>query len=1231
MGSSGQKSGRSGTEERKGGACIPPLAPSGGSVSAAARGSLLTFGLGLLALLLLAGVHPLTWRRAMPALWHPAAGLGLALIAWFGLPAVALVFLGCLLAGGLAAWQTPQLFPCEGTALGVLVVADSFLLAGELSLAWWLYQYRGRGSRELNDPRSAILYLFLVPCLVLGLFAVLRTGLVVVLCGGWQESRLSAQGVIDLSVSVANFWLGHALGVLIVTPPLLALVTPFLVRRRWAVPEVVDESLVAHRGHPETHGLTRGDWIEILGLALGASILALLLFWIYRRKDLGGWQLWGLPLLLIVWASLRQGVRGGTFVAGTSAALPLLFLLGEPADPQVRLLQGNLLAQCSTALLVAASSTWIKASEMRYRQVVSHSPVLIYSARLLEAPPAEPASPRPEKEEGVGRPSGDRTDAGAPSPAALIEGSAARTTPISPSKLLRRREPTPQAEITLVSSASAGLLGCPPEQLLGEHKHWLERVYADDREVVLAALAQLHRQKQPVTCEYRLVEALSLPLDGMQAGRGPSGEMASRRTPPPPRLRWVRDTLAPHFDDEGRLVGWEGVVTEITEQRYLAEDLRRTTGMFQTLVSNLPTGVFFVQGPLGRPILVNARARQLLGQREDLSVSLEHLCESYRLFRQDGTPYPAEELPVFQALRFGRTTMRDDIVVYRPDGRRIPLVTWGAPVSMGRNNQPDAAVWVLEDLTALHQAEAARRDSEGRLRAVIETMGEGLIVQDRRGLIIESNPTAGHLLGQPPETLRGKSLFALGWLWVQEDTHPLSIDDHPAQLVLRTGRPVRNVVVGIHSGTGAERAMPGSKPGRPTGPGMPRWLLLNAMPLGSPTPSGVVTTFSDITAYRHAQEIVRASEEKYRVLIESLPLMVFQTDAELSIIYSNPAMRSTTLYDESALARPDFWETFIHPDDRIAFQGLLRQALKGQPGRAELRYRAQDGTERIAYVLTSAVIGDRGLGIGGKTTEPSSSSPITNHQSPITVLMVDITRERRLEQDLQRAQRLEMVGRLSSGIAHDFNNLLQVILGLADLVRGSLPAEHQAQNDLEQITEASQQAAQLAGQLLAFSRNRRVVTRRVDVGLVARRTLEMLRPTLPARIDLETQLGDERLCVQADETQLQQVLVNLCLNARDAIQEALAQAPQRERGRILVRIEAENDSFVRLVVEDNGPGMTEQVRARIFDPFFSTKEHGTGLGLAVVQQIVEGCGGRVEVATQPGAGARFEVWLPLLQ
>ena len=373
-----------------------------------------------------------------------------------------------------------------------------------------------------------------------------------------------------------------------------------------------------------------------------------------------------------------------------------------------------------------------------------------------------------------------------------------------------------------------------------------------------------------MVCEYRLAPPPRTAAHDARTSRTPIGP------------RWVRDVLAPQFDAEGRLSGWDGVVTEVTEQRALAVDLRRTTSMFHALVANLPAGVFFVQGPTGQPILVNNRARQLLGRREDASAGLEHLSKVYRLFRPDGSPYPVEELPVFQALRRGAAAMRDDIVVHRPDGRRVPLVTWAAPVRLGGPGPTDAAVWVLEDLTALHQAEAARRDTEGRLRTVVETMGEGLIVQDRKGVVVDCNAAACAVLRRTPQRLRG-------------DVAVRRVLVLPARGRLGPARRGAPGPGGAADGpAGAElRAGPA---GRPPADGETRrrlrWFLVNAMPLaGGAATAGVVTTFSDVTAYRQAQEVLRLSEEKYRGLIESMPLMLVQADRDLRVEYANPAVR----------------------------------------------------------------------------------------------------------------------------------------------------------------------------------------------------------------------------------------------------------------------------------------------------------------------------------------------------
>src|SRR5262249_50148438 len=203
---------------------------------------------------------------------------------------------------------------------------------------------------------------------------------------------------------------------------------------------------------------------------------------------------------------------------------------------------------------------------------------------------------------------------------------------------------------------------------------------------------------------------------------------------------------------------------------------------------------------------------------------------------------------------------------------------------------------------------------------------------------------------------------------------------------------------------------------------------------------GVVTTFADVTAYRHAQEVLRHSEERYRGLVESLPLMLLQGDRDRRIVYANPATKAITGYGIEEIATPQAWAAIVHPDDLPALQRLFQSALAGDGGRLEARYRAKDGTEKVAYVICQP------LRQGGEV-------------AGVTALVLDMTRERALEQELQQAQRLELVGRLSSGIARDFNNLLSVVLSLTELARGSLPAEHPVHEDLRRIGEAGEQAA----------------------------------------------------------------------------------------------------------------------------------------------------------------------------
>jgi PAS domain S-box-containing protein len=814
------------------------------------------FSLGLL---LLYATQPAVCGIRFPPFWFPSAGIAFTLVAWFGRRFA----LAPLLAGILAAITEALSGSDHGAILDAL--ADGAAAAIEALAGSWFYLALARGGRRLSDPRSAVEFLLLVP-------------------GAAALFGASARGALvlanDPQYALADFsslWLGHALGMLVVAPPVMVGFTPLLVRRGLTHEDAPDAAPLLP-GPVGADRLTTGDAIEIAGLALCAGGLGLLLALSPGHRFLAGWQTWGAPLLLIVWSSLRQGLLGGTTVAAAAVAVPLAVLARTgSAGSLALLLQGNLLAQASTGLLVAASASWLRSSERRYRQLVAHVPVVVYSVRLTGDPP--------------------------------------------------------MAEVTLVSAASGALLGCPPDQFLGYYSRWLDHVHPVDREVLNAALTQLERQPEPVTCEYRLAPVIPEDWNCVQDPAMPRSRTAGAARPSSTAgIRWVRDTLAPQRDQDGRLTGWEGVLTDITEQRTLADDLRRTSSMLHALVNNLPAGVFFVQGTKGRPILVNARARQLLGQRED--AVLAHVSSVYRLHRPDATPYPVDELPVTQALRDGRTMMCDDIVVHRPDGRRVPLVTWAAPVQL-TGAEPDAAVWVLEDLTALHQAEAARRETEGRLRAVVETMGEALVVLGRNGEIVDANQAAANLFVSDHETLLGQTLAELGWEYTREDGEPLDELEHPVSVTLRTGRPVRGLLIGLRCKGGI---------------GAKKWVLVNAMPLGSP-PAGVVATLTDLTQYQHYREVARASEARFRAIIDTLPLAVILFDADLCPTYGNRALLHLTGYSLSEIASPRDIANKLHADDLSEVRSLADSALAGTSVQGDCRIRAGDGSEKRIHLF----------------------------------------------------------------------------------------------------------------------------------------------------------------------------------------------------------------------------------------------------------------------------------------
>jgi two-component system, cell cycle sensor histidine kinase and response regulator CckA len=369
----------------------------------------------------------------------------------------------------------------------------------------------------------------------------------------------------------------------------------------------------------------------------------------------------------------------------------------------------------------------------------------------------------------------------------------------------------------------------------------------------------------------------------------------------------------------------------------------------------------------------------------------------------------------------------------------------------------------------------------------------------------------------------------------------------------------------------------------------------------------------DVTAHVATEEAVRRSEARFRSLIENASEGVIVLSPDATLQYQSPAVQRILGYEpQEMMGRSPF--ELVHPDDlamvREAFEGIMTRATSLRS--LEFRCRHRDGHWRVIHAYGSNLVDDDAI-------------------SGFVINISDMTMHRRLEAELSQAQKMEAVGRLAGGVAHDFNNLLTAIQGYTELLRERTTGDDAAQSELAEIRLAADRAAALTTQLLAFSRRQVVRPRPTELGGIIHTLEPMLRRLITEDIPLHMRVNCD-CWVQADPGQLEQVVINLAVNARDA----------RPKAGITVIVEAVTTTgrgdtvgltpgeFVRLDVSDDGCGIEADVLPHIFDPFFTTKGvgQGTGLGLATVYGIVEQNGGRVFVDSELGAGTRVTVYLP---
>ncbi len=515
-------------------------------------------------------------------------------------------------------------------------------------------------------------------------------------------------------------------------------------------------------------------------------------------------------------------------------------------------------------------------------------------------------------------------------------------------------------------------------------------------------------------------------------------------------------------------------------------------------------------------------------------------------------------------------------------------------------SRPRGAPGAAELERLLQDAEAALRRQQVLNELICETTPVGIITLDLEGQIVAANSWAEELLGLSENQATGRAYNDPRWHITDCDGGEFPDDQLPFRAALTAGKPVHDVRLAVEWPDGRRV-----------------FLSVNAAPIKGEdgSISAVLTVFDDISERISSGRKLEASEQRYQSLFNSMESAFSLQEiihdehgkpCDYRFLEVNPAFENLTGIPASRWIGRTVKEVLPATEPHwIELCGEV--ARTGRPTRVE--YYAQE-FERHYEVLAYC--------------------PAPNQ---CAALSTDVTERKLAEKALLQRSRLDATATLAGGVAHDLNNLMVGVLGNADYLRRKLSTEREVVEVLADIVRAGQQAGKLAQQLLSFCRPSQPKTDVIDPKTAVDETLRIQRASVPPRIAVEHDCAEGLWSVKADASQLVQVLMNLCLNAVEAIEgngrinirarnvslpdQASGQQPALEPGR-----------YVMLSVQDDGPGLEPAVRDRMFEPFFSTKEQGRGLGLAAVHGIVNSHGGDIAVRSEVGAGTTFDVYLP---
>ncbi len=687
---------------------------------------------------------------------------------------------------------------------------------------------------------------------------------------------------------------------------------------------------------------------------------------------------------------------------------------------------------------------------------------------------------------------------------------------------------------------------------------------------------------------------------------------------------WTHVSATPQFDDAQKFIGSFGMVMNISERKQVDERIAESERKYRTLFESSSDGIF-VLDLAGNFLDINKTAYTRLGytREEMLALPINKL----------DSPEFAAQVPKRLARIRDRGHAVFESAHIRKDGSIMPV-----EVNARLLEYKGSLVYfsVIRDITERKKAEVTLRESENKYRTIIETSNEMFWMLDREGRFTYVNKKSGEVSGYTVEELLGKDFAPL---------IPVKDNDRISSIFFDVlcGKP-RHYEVDVIRKDGSVIT-----------------LSVNSAPVYSG--DAVVSAISfgqDITERKRAEQELRKSEERYRGMFDDSPIAVWEEDFS-AVKARFDVLRASGVADLRAYLDS-------RPDEIAAFAGLVKvlainsasvkllgaatkeQVLRNLPAyfndeslmvfKEELLALAEGNNRFAGELPVLDVHGNQKMLDLTLSVQPGHEHAL----SSVLVSFLDITErknaeegQRKLEEQLRQAQKMEAIGTLAGGVAHDFNNILTAIAGYAHLIATDATLDELHQGYAKEIVTSTERASNLTRSLLAFSRKQRVDLRPVNINEIVFGFKKMLSRMIGEDIEFSVNLAVDDMVIEADRGQIEQVLMNLVANARDAMPKGgqliiQTQRVDLEETNLIAGQYIDPGRYVIILVLDSGMGMRPEVIQHIFEPFFTTKEvgKGTGLGLSMVYGIVKKHNGFITVSSDLGVGTTFRIYLPLI-